>query len=90
MPRLFIPLHIRFELSECMEYDPMALRRRTMSLLPSHVITTRDGDTVHAFVGDNGGIYRTCSGSRCAYCTDIETARAYLSYWRRKPTLDFV
>ena len=61
MPRLFIPLHIRFELSECMEYDPMALRRRTMSLLPSHVITTREGDTVHAFVGDNGGIYRTCS-----------------------------
>ena len=85
MPRLFIPLNIRFELSVCMEYDPMALRGRTMSLLPSHVITTREGDTVHVFIGDDGGIYRTCSGSRCAYCADIETARAYLSYWRRKP-----
>ena len=62
-----------------------ASRGKGMSLLPSHVITTKDGATVHAFVSDDGALYRACSGDKCAYCSDVDTARAYLSYWSKKP-----
>jgi len=56
-----------------------------MSLLSSHLLTSQDGGTVHAFHGDDGLIYRACSGERCVYCNDMETARAHLSYWGRTP-----
>ena len=60
---------------------------KVMSMLPSHVLTTKGGATVHAFAGDEGTLYRACSGDQCAYCSDIETAMSYLSYWSNKPRL---
>ena len=56
-----------------------------MSMLPSHVLTTKGGATVHAFAGDEGTLYRACSGDQCAYCSGIEAAMSYLSYWGNKP-----
>jgi len=51
----------------------------------SRLQTNPDGSTVHVFEGDEGLIYRACTGDQCVFCGDEKTAQAHLSYWRSHP-----
>ena len=56
-----------------------------MAYQSSRLLTSPDGSTVHAFDGDEGLIYRACTGDQCVFCDDERTAQAHLSYWRSHP-----